>query len=371
MKKVLFLIYQLVGGGAEKVMVDIVNHMDKSKYDITVMTVIDCSKDKHILTNGIKYNYIFKNFLKSDRLFFKLMKSSTPEVLYSMFIKEKFDVEISFLEGIPSKIISGNNDRETKKIAIIHADCEDIAWPSGRYRDLKQEEDSYDRFDKLLFVSKSTQKSFLNKFKIAESKTVLIHNPFDIDYIIKKSQEEVTDHTRGEGFLFVSVGRLEKVKGFDRLIEAFKEIYFDFPDSKLLIIGEGSERENLSKQIKEFKLEKNIELLGYRENPYKYINLCDSYICSSISEGLSSSVIEAMIINKLIITTDCGGMREILLDNKCGLIVQNTTEGITEGIKKVLKTNNISLLESMKKEQKKRVSEFSFEKYFRELEKII
>ncbi|MEI4829866.1 glycosyltransferase [Bacillus sp. FJAT-53711] len=370
MKKVLFLIYQLVGGGAEKVMVDIVNHMDKTQYDITVMTVIDCTKDKHLLHDEIKYRYIFKDFLKCDRLFFKLMKSATPQFLHSLFIKEKYDIEISALEGIPSKIISGNNSMETKKISIIHADSENIAWPSGRYKNFKQEEDSYNSFDKLIFVSKNTKKNFVNKFNIDENKTVVIHNPFDINHIIKKSQEEVTDYKQEEGFLFISVGRLEKVKGFNRLIEAFNEVYKTYPKIKLLIIGEGSEKDNLSKQIREFKLENNIELLGYRENPYKYINLCDSYICSSLSEGLSSSVIEAMIINKPIVTTDCGGMDEILLDNKCGLIASNNINGIIYGMKEILKNDN-SLLMKMKIEQKRRIKEFSFEKYFSELEKYI
>ncbi|UTM17675.1 glycosyltransferase [Bacillus paranthracis] len=369
MKKVLFFIYQLVGGGAEKVMVDIVNHMDRSKYEITVMTVVDCTKDRYLLKEGIKYKYIFKDVFKADRIFFKLMKSATPQFLYSLFIKEKYDIEFSWLEGIPSKILSGNTNLETKKLAIIHADCENIAWPSGRYKNFRQEEDSYNNFDQLLFVSENTRANFLKKFNIDKAKTLVLHNPFDIHDISVKSKEKVEDYIKEkEEFLFVSVGRLEKVKGFDRLIKAFKEVRVGFPNIKLLIVGEGHERKNLIKQIEELNLESNVYLMGYRENPYKYINLCNFYICSSISEGLSSSVIEAMIINKPIITTDCGGMNEILLGNLCGLIMPNTTEGIIDGMHEILEANESRLLQ-MKVEQEERTKDFTFEKYFRELEK--
>ncbi|WP_391202993.1 glycosyltransferase [Psychrobacillus sp. L4] len=369
MKKVLFLIYQLRGGGAEKVLVDIVNHMDKKKYDITVMTVVDCSKDKHLLQEDIKYKYIFKGYLKYDRLFFKLMKSATPKFLYSLFIKEKYDIEISAIEGIPSKIISGCNNITSKKIAVIHADCESIAWPSGRYKNFKQEEASYRSFDKLIFVSTNTQKKFLNKYNIEKNKAIPIHNPFDINHIIKKSQEEITDYKK-EDYLFVSVGRLEKVKGYDRLIDAFCEVFKEYPQVRLLIVGDGTERNKLMKKINQMEMRNNILLLGYRENPYKYINLCDAYICSSRSEGLSSSVIEALVINKPIITTDCGGMTEILLNNRCGLIVPNNTISIIHGMKEILKNKN-SLIKKMHIEQNKRMSEFSFEKYFEKLEKSL
>jgi len=369
MKKVLFLIYQLRGGGAEKIVIDIVNHMDKKKYDITVMTVVDCSLDKHLLQEDIKYKYIFKGNFKFDRIFFKLMKSAKPKFLYSLFIKEKFDIEISAIEGIPSKIISGCNNITTKKIAVIHADCENIAWPSGRYKNLNQEEVSYRSFDQLIFVSTNTKKNFLNKYNVDQNKTNIIYNPFDINYITEKSQEEISDYKK-EGYLFVSVGRLEKVKGYDRLIDAFFEVFKEYPQIKLLIVGDGAERNKLMKKINQMKMSNEILLLGYRENPYKYISLGEAYICSSRSEGLSSSVIEAMIINKPILTTDCGGMTEILQNNRSGLIVANNTKSIVYGMKEILENNN-SLIKKMKIEQNKRMSEFSFEKYFEEFERLL
>jgi glycosyltransferase involved in cell wall biosynthesis len=370
MKKVLFLIYQLVGGGAEKVMVDIVNHMDKSKYDITVMTVIDCTKDKHILTNGIKYKYIFKDFLKFDRLFFKLMKSATPQFLHSLFIKEKYDVEIAALEGIPSKIISGCKYPDTKKIAIIHADASNIAWPSNRYKDFNQEYESYKSFDSLIFVSRNTQRKFLEKFKVDSRKTFVVYNPFDMDYIKNKSAELVDDYKKTCSILFCAIGRLEKVKGFDRLIEAFNVVQKQYNDIGLIIVGEGKDRDLIRKLIDKYNLNNKISLLGYRTNPYKYLRMSDCYICSSRSEGLSSTVIEAMILGVPIIATDCGGMDELLEDYKNGIIVDNDVSGLINGMKKFLSNLN-DFRSSSDQLESNNLHRFSYDKYFDTIYKII
>lgn len=363
MKKVLFLIYKLVGGGAEKVLVDIVNHIDHTLYDVTVMTIADCSSDAHLLNSNIKYDYIFKGRWKEDRAFFKLFKRASPQFLHQFLIKDQYDIEISALEGIPAKIISGCQNTSTKKIAFIHADASNIAWPSNRYKDFYQEYDSYNHFDHLIFVSNNTRKKFIEKFNIELIKTVVIYNPFDFQKIEKMSLEQIDDYKKTSNFLFCAIGRLESVKGFDRLIDAFHEMHKQFPYASLLIIGEGKERDFLSKKINEHKLNNHITLLGYRTNPYKYLKFSDCYICSSRSEGLSSTVIEAMILNVPIIATDCGGMDEILKEYQKGIIVNNETEGLIRGMGQFL--NEIRGSNKINKEvNQNNLQKFSFNHYY-------
>lgn len=369
-KKILFLIYQLVGGGAEKKTVDIVNHIDSSLYEVTVMTVIDCSSDAHVLKSHIKYDFIFNGKMKEDRLFFKLFYWASPQFLHKLLIQGKYDIEIAALEGIPAKIISGCSENNTKKIAFLHADATNMAWPSKRYKNYQQEYESYNSFDRLIFVSRSTQRRFIERFSIDHKKTSVIYNPFDFNQIKYKSHEKIDDYKKTSNFLFCAVGRLDKVKGFDRLIEAFHIVYKKYNNISLVIIGEGKDQALLSQLIEKYKLKKEIILLGYRTNPYKYLKMSDCYICSSHSEGLSSTVIEAMILNKPIITTDCGGMDELLEDYQKGLIINNLTSGLVEGMTHFLnsysKENDfVSLLET------NNLQRFTYDNYFNEIKKIM
>ncbi|MCI1590682.1 glycosyltransferase [Heyndrickxia oleronia] len=368
-KKVLFLIYQLINGGAEKVMIDIVNHMDSSQYEVTVLTVIDCTKDAQLLKSHIKYEYIFKGKMKEDRVFFKLFYKISPKILHQIFIKKKYDIEIAALEGIPTKIISGCECSSTKKIAIIHSDAYSIAWPTKRYKDKQQEIASYENLDNIIFVSKNTQTQFLNKFKIEPNKTQVLYNPFDFDKINEKSLEPVDDFKRTSKYLFCAIGRLEKVKGFDRLIEAFKIVHRDHKNIQLIILGEGRERYSLSLLINQYKLNDIISILGYRENPYKYLKMSDCYICSSHSEGLSSTIIEAMILNMPIIATDCGGMDELLDGYDPGVIVNNNIYDLIEEINRFL--ISIEKGKHIRKESERSIKhKFSYENYFDEIAKV-
>lgn len=130
------------------------------------------------------------------------------------------------------------------------------------------------------------------------------------------------------------------------------------------------EEKNIKEYIKENNLEKNIMLLGYQKNPYKYIKKSDIFVCSSRAEGYSTAVTEAVILDKPIVTTNCSGMEEILgKDNKYGLITKNTEEDLYEGIKKMLENKDI--IKKYKQNIKERSKQFELEALIKEIEKIL
>ena len=154
---------------------------------------------------------------------------------------------------------------------------------------------------------------------------------------MKKAEEPIEKEVNNNGYIVCTVGRLVKEKGFDRLLEVHNRLIQDSIVHTLWIIGEGLERKNLDEYIKNNHLELTVNLVGYDENPYKYVKNSKIFVCSSKIEGLSSAVLEATILEKIIVTTNCPGTKEILgSDGQAGMIVDNDTESLYQGLKAVL-----------------------------------
>ena len=135
MIKILFFLSTLGNGGAEKVLVNLVNYMDTKKFDITVMTLFDEGENRELLAPHIKYLYCFKSAKKG---FAQLMKCFSPKLLHSFFVKELYDIEVSYLEGIATRIISGCQNKKTKKIAWVHTEFVNKKFAARIYRNYKE-----------------------------------------------------------------------------------------------------------------------------------------------------------------------------------------------------------------------------------------
>lgn len=360
MKKVLFVVHTLQIGGAEKVLLNVLKNIDKRKYSITVFALVDdgilIEQLKKI--KGINYKSGFKAYFKKARVnknarfhriasrlmgniwkkYLKKIKNSS-EILYKKFIKEKYDVEIAFLEGKVAKFVSYSNNPNSKKIAWIHTDIS--KGVNYIFKSEQEEIDCYSKFDKIVCVSSDVKKCFVQKTGINDN-VYIQPNPIDSNDILRKSKENIEMDLNQNGLIVCTVGRLVKQKGYDRLLEAHKRLIDEKINHSLCIIGEGTERLQLQEYIKNNKLEKTVYLMGYCNNPYKYVKNADIFICASRVEGLSSALLEATILEKVIVSTDCPGCRDILGDNnENALIVNNSTDGIYEGLKKILTDSDL------------------------------
>jgi len=359
-KKILFLIHTLQVGGAEKVLVNLVNKLDKEKYDVTVMTVINTGVFRNELQKDVKYKTIFnvkflnrkskqKNKEKSGNLFDKTSKVKklmakiyqffwrhiNCEKIYKRYIKENYDIEVAFLEGISAKIIANSTNEKSKKISWIHVDLINEKKTEKFFKNKQEEKETYKKFDNIVAVSEHVKDQFIEKFKIPEEKVVVRYNPIDNRDIEKFANEKIDD-VKKEKFTICTVGRLSKQKGYDRLLEIVKKLNTDKLDFYLWIIGVGAEEEKLKKYIDENKLY-NVKLLGYKKNPYKYIKASDLFVCSSRAEGFSTVVSEAIILEKPVVTTLCSGMKELLgNDSEYGIICENDTESLYIAVKEML-----------------------------------
>lgn len=365
MKKILFSIPELRGGGAEKVLIDILKNLDKEKYEITLLLFYR----KAVYLDEVPKN--IKIISISDKLGYKFSKLWTkifckvPDFFYKMMIKEDYDVEIAFMEGLSTKFIAHSSNKKSEKIAWVHTDLKDNHWTKWFFKNLEEENNCYSKFNKLIFVSEDSKKAFENEFKNNEVLKETIYNPV-IGYEIEEKAKEI--EITYEGFTIISSGRLSKPKGFDRLIKAHGELVKKYPH-QLIIIGEGSERENLELLIKELDLSDSVKLKGFIKNPYPYIKAADLFICSSRAEGYSLVVAEAVIMEKAIISTAVTGPKEILKDGEFGMICGNSTEGIKNSMEKFLADK--SLVKFYEDKSSKGKKNLDYRKLINEIEKLL
>lgn len=338
--RVLFLINTLGGGGAERVLVNLVNNMDKRKYDITVETMFSGGVNQSLLNPEI--HCICKNAftIKGISHIYKFLPA---KYLYNKFLgKSNYDIIVGYMHNLPVKVISGCNVRHTKLIGWCHCGtvkkntyCTCWFTKSGAKK-------SYERCDALAGVSNTVTEGVKRFFNLSIP-CQTIYNTNDVNMVRRLSEERVEGVQKKDNEVSIcAVGRLSFEKGNDRLIDAVIKLLDEGRKIKLYILGDGCEKDSLMKQIVNNKRDNSIKLLGFQKNPYPYIKNTDVFICPSRIEGLSTVVLEAVLLNKPVISTDVSGAKEILgKNNEYGLVVDNSTQGIYSGIKQFLDNSEV------------------------------
>lgn len=346
MKKVLFVIGSLQIGGAETVMVDIVNNIYK-EFDITILLVEKrgellktinpdikikyLTKSKEFCANFIEYFY---NKIKLSMIYrFLSKKQWFINRIYKKILKENYDTEIAFLAGVPGDIVSQSPNTNSKKIAWIHS-CVDKNNSKSYAKHLTFTKN----FDIIVAVSQGSLDIFKDTFESINGRLILLHNFVDTDKIEKKANLEFSNVFSENKVNCLSLGRISSEKAFDRIINIAKK-YED--KVNFYIGGIGPLKEELEMQMKELNVT-NVFFLGLLKNPYPYIKNCDVFLLSSRSEAYPTVVIEAMILNKFIIATDVAGVEEILENYQNKIIVPNSDDSIAIGIDDYLQMGNNS-----------------------------
>lgn len=372
MKNILFFMETVDFGGAETVFTNIIKNINKSKFCIKVVT----ERDHELFTDEIKAAVPYDCFIKTERsairdfwnkIVIKLSLVLSEKNIRKYFIRGNYDVEVAFCEGYSTKIIGNSGKKNCKKIAWVHTDVIKNPWSEKIFGSAEEEKKCYEKFDAIVCVAETMKESFIKKYGMAE-KVHVLYNPLDFESVIKKSAEK-TDFNFGDGMKFVLAGTFIKIKGFDRFVKVCKRLKDDGEHFSALIMGDGEEKENIKKIIAETNLGDTVKILDFQTNPYKYIAHSDVYVCSSYAEGYSTAVSESVALNVPVITTECSGMREIFGENECGIICENSEDGLYNAMKKVL--NDPSLLKKFSGEEKKRANDFSLKKRMKAIEDFI
>ena len=333
--KIRFFINTLRGGGAEKVLIDLVSCLDPETYDVTIVSIVGGIHEKRI-PPYIQYKKLVP--CKSEfwsRVLYRLLVKLPPRLFAGWFLRGSYDLEVAYLEGTPTKVVAAK--RKAKRIAFVHCNVAMYDHIGGFYARKEDCLREYRSFSRVCFVSEQGKQGFEQVIGPLDHACV-VHNVLNIRELRQLELAEPALRYETEGWKLVSVGRLVKEKAFERLLQIMADLETDTP-AELWIIGEGDERGQLEDFIREKQI-KNVKLLGYQTNPYPYTKQADLFICSSLSEGYSTAVTEAIALGVPVLTTDCAGMNEILESGRFGMIVENHTEALREGLLRIMRDPN-------------------------------
>lgn len=338
MIKILFFIPGLSEGGAEKVLRNLVNNLDQSKFDVTVQTIDQCASSE-FLTNGIHYKAI--NRCKSElgkKIFSYCFRICAQlKLAYRFFVKDDYDIEVAYLETVATKIIAQSNNSRAKKVAWVHCD---LARKEGIREVSAKVKKQYDQFDHIVCVSEDVRTGFHELFG-PEFDTSVLPNVIDDDEIRAKSYEVIQYEMEKNKIQMVALGRLAQQKNFAYLIDTCRKLKDANCSFCLNILGEGPEREKLERQILSLGLEENVILRGFFKNPYPWVKRADIVVCSSAYEGISTVIQEALFLHKPVVTTPCTGMKELLGDSEYGMVVDNSNDGLLKGLYQMINSEEL------------------------------
>ncbi len=356
-KKILFGITSLTIGGAERVLVDLVNKISQD-YDITVFTIYDGGELKKELVSNVKivsmYNKPYNEYGKLEHLKISL------KLLFKNKAPEGYDTQVAFLEGPITRLFSKKS--KARKIAWVHTDLSKF-FSKGLKDKIKNKLDKkiYKKYDKIVFVSEDIKNKFNQKYG-NDFNEIVIRNYLNYKNIIKKADEKINLPYHKNDINIVSVSRLVEQKGIDRFIKVHSMLEKDGIHSKVYIVGDGPLRYTLQKQIDSLGETENFFLLGEKTNPYPYIKNADYFCLLSYYEGYGMVIEEAKILNKNIIITDIPA-KECIKNYDNGVTLENTENGIYKGLKKILSSEEMK--NNIDKEEK-----FNSENYEEIIDKV-
>lgn len=335
---ILFLIPSLASRGAERVLVNLVNNLDKSRFHVTLQTLFDVGELKPEIHSDVEYKGGLPFVLRG---YVQLMKFFSPLLLYKTIIGERYDIVVAFLEGAVTRIVSGCPYPDSKKVAWIHVEQHTMPVVSYCYRNDTEVNRCYSRFNKIVAVSDTVHRDIESLLPVHCD---VLYNINEDEQIRALAKEPIQDFGFSSDFNLISVGKLDPQKGFDRLIRIHARLIREGIANHLYLVGSGPQASELKQLALDLDVSGTVHFLGYQSNPYKYVSQSDLFVCSSRFEGLSTAVTEALILGRPVVSTRCSGAEELLgFNNEFGIVTDNDEDALYRGVHQMLTTQDLLL----------------------------
>lgn len=367
MKKIVFFLPALVGGGAERTIVNIANKIDRKAYKVYLI-VIDTP------TEG-KYKDEYSQFVYKDveiiNLGIPIKASNYPCILFSIVKnvnKIRPDIVMSTMLR-PNELLAFASLFYHKSVKTVLRESNNRSASEYSWIEKKYIRFMYGKLaDRAIALSKGVKENMVQNFGINQENISVIYNPVDIENIEQqiKKKEQILNYS---GVKIINMGRLIKQKDQATLIKAV-EIVKKQIDCKLYILGKGELEEELKNLVHSLQLDENVEFMGFQSNPYGILAQGDLFVLSSGWEGFGHVVVEAMVAGVPVVSTNCDyGPGEIITDHYNGVLssVGNETE-LAEHILEIV-TDKEKMVQ-LSVHGRERAQDFSIEKIVTQYETI-
>ncbi len=335
--KVMFVIENLAIGGAERVFANLLNCIDRERFDPVLVCINSAASGvTYAIPEGVRT--VNLNVDKKMALFplIRAIRCEKPHIVFSTLAPVNFLCIISklLLSGLGTRFVI----RETtiKSISIKGTKSN----PFVRFLYAAMVRTLYPFADSIVALSQGAKRDLIDNFGVAPHKISVIYNPIDIEAVAEASTELIDDLPEWQGsFKIVSVGSLVRSKGHIYLLEAMKELVHTHKrEVRLVLVGTGALRDELVKKVEDFGLKDHVVFLGYRKNPFKYMRHCDLFVLPSLWEGFGNVLVEAMACGVPVISTLCeSGPREIIENSVSGLLVEpGSSKELLKAIKAIM-----------------------------------
>lgn len=304
LKRILFVIPTISGGGAERVFSTLLDHLDRNRFEIHLALLnvqapasreippdvrihdLKCSRVRHVLPALVKL--VWK--IRPDALLSTVGHMNLALIASRLFLPRRTRVLV----------------RESTIASVWLRDSTSRLW-MGRwlYRCL------YNRADRVVCPSSFILEDLAKNFGVSRAKLVRIYNPVDVDKVRSFANSEGSPYN-GPGPHLVAVSRLSAEKGLDLLLDAMPAILQLFPDVQLTVLGEGPLLADLQDRSKKLTVAEHVHFLGFQKNPWRYVKYAHLFVLPSRFEGIPNALLEAIALETPVVATDCaGGIREV------------------------------------------------------------
>ena len=315
-KRIFIVVPSLVGGGAERMVVNLCRALDRQAFRPTLVTFTEQNDYAGELPGDVRRINLgkqsrFDNLLLPLRLA-RVLRRERPDLLFSRL---HFSSTVALLARELSRC-------RTPLVVTVDTTLS---------RSLTQERFSalrrvltrrlFQRIERIIPVSDGVMEDLLRNFDIAPAQCTVLPNGIDVGRVREMIQVEPAHHWfREEPPVLVSVGRLSRVKNYPLLLEAFADVAQSRP-ARLVLVGQGEEREHLERLAEELGVRGSVEFMGFQANPFAFVGAADVFVLSSHWEGFGNVLVEAMACGTAVISTRTHGAEAIVADGEDGLLV--------------------------------------------------
>ena len=339
--KIVFLQYQLVCGGAEQALYDLIGLMDKTRFDITVIALVDGGEwEDKFKEAGIPVVNIFYKRNREDRNPVHFLLHQLRKMKIRWWMKAEPHKVIPYLVGNDVDIVVAYSFEDNEGV-VRAQNAKYVKYVHGNIETHSQYRNTFTRlsacgilsgYHKIVCVSQMAVEAFKRITGVYEN-VEMHYNPINSTHVLQLAEQPV--ELPGDVPYICAVGRLAPEKAYDRLIRIHKRILDQGITHKLIIVGDGPEKERLLDTIRETGTAETVTLAGYQSNPYPYMKHSRFLACSSYTEGLPVIAMEALTLGVPIVSA-VPSIGELFGEECCGILTENDDDSLEAGIRKML-----------------------------------